>query len=115
MPVGGPSFSSVRKAREALKARANEILDGYLLLIKQAAAAGDFETAAKAYQHLLDRMPDEDGESILNVSVDKKQVEVAAGPVGPAVQIGIILGGTGLKLEAPKVQVIEIKKDDPTS
>ena len=99
--------SSVRKAREALKARANEILDLMLLNAKQAAASGDFETAHKAYQHLLDHVPDEDGERVFDISIDKtKQVE--ARPSGPAIQIiGIGLGGIN-RPQLPEASIIDV-------
>lgn len=112
MSVGGSSFSSVRKAKEALRARANEILDNYLAVIKQAAAAGDYETAVKGFQHLLDHMPDEDGERILDVSADKKQIESTKGNSGPTIQIGLQIGG--LKSLPPAIDIIEIRPDaDP--
>lgn len=90
--IGGPRLSAVRKARLALKERALEILEGYILVIKQAAAQGDFESAIKGYQHLMDHMPEEEGEKLLDISVDKpKQIEQRYG--GPQIQIGLAIGG----------------------
>lgn len=89
--VGGNYFSSVRKAREALRERAFELLDGYIAVIKQAAAAGDYETAAKGYQHLLEHMPPEDGMRMIELSVDKP-VQVERKP-GPSINIGFAIGG----------------------
>ena len=92
--------SSVRKAREALKTRANEILDLLIGNAKMASASGDFETAQKAYQFLLEHLPEDDGQRVIDISVDKpKQVE--AGPRGPAIQIGIAVAGTGRQLPEP--------------
>ena len=102
-----PIASSVRKAREALQARANEILDLMLLNAKQAAASGDFETAQKTYQYLLDHTPGEDGQRVVEISVDKpKQVE--ARPTGPAIQIiGIGLGGVN-RPQLEEANIIDI-------
>ena len=111
IPIGGPHFSSVRKAREALRERAFELLDGYIAVIKQAAAAGDYETAAKGYQHLLEHMPDEDGTRMIDMGIDKpKQIEAYS---GPAVQIGIQLGGIAPKALPPPitVDVIPVESD----
>lgn len=90
--IGGPAFSSVRKAREALKERAHELLEAYISTIKMAAAAGDYETAVKGYQHLLEHMPDEDGIKLIESSVDKPKPG-ADGPKGPTIQIGVQIGG----------------------
>lgn len=112
MAVGGNSFSSVRKAKEALRQRAHEILDGYLLVIKQAAAAGDFETAVKGYQHLLDHMPDEDGERILDVSMDKKQADSGKAYQGPLIQIGVAIAPLPKKALAAPLGVIDATAED---
>lgn len=95
MPVGGPYFPSVRKAKAALRERAFELLDGYIAIIKQAAAQGDFETAAKGYQYLLEHMPEEEGERMLDISIDRpKQAEQKS---GHTIQIGFQLGGIPYK------------------
>lgn len=110
MSVGGPHFSAVKKAREALKAKANDILDGYLVAIKLAVSAGDYESALKGYQHLLDHMPEEDGERLIDISVDKpKQVDQKQ---GTNIQIGFALGGipTAKELPAP-VEVTDVKPE----
>jgi hypothetical protein len=114
MATGGNYFSSVKKAREALKQRAHEILDGYLATIKQAAASGDYESAIKGYQHIMDHMPAEDGERLIDISVDKVPLDVK-GNGGPQVQIGIAIGGLNgqqqLPSPTPEVIVIEPSKD----
>jgi hypothetical protein len=108
-PIGGRVFSTVKKARLALKAQAN---DSYALLvniIKQAAASGDFETAAKYTAWLLEHTPDEDGERLLDISIDKpQQVERAA---GPQIQIGFALGGVP-QTQAKALPVIDVTTDD---
>ena len=106
-PVGGPHFSSVRKAREALRARAEELLEGYINTIKMAVAAGDYETATKAYQYLLEHMPDEDGTRLIDQSIDKPKVE--AGSKGPSHYIGIAIGGIPQKHLPPAVDAIDVE------
>ena len=110
-PVGGPAFSSVRKARAALKERANQILDSYLLLAKQAAAQGDFETSEKVLRFLMEHMPEEEGERIVDISIDKPK---DSGPkqLGPAINIGVQIGGLNKAKELPAVEVITIEAVD---
>lgn len=93
-PVGGPSFPSVRKAREALKANAYENYEQLKKIIAMAAAAGDFETAAKYAWTLIEHTPKEDGESIIDESASKPKV-VERGNGGPVIQIGVKVGGIG--------------------
>lgn len=92
MPIGGPHFSSVKKARALLRERAEELLNSYINVLKRAADDKDYETAAKGYQHLLEHMPAEDGERLIDISIDKPK-QIDARPQGPAIQIGIALGG----------------------
>lgn len=106
MPIGGPAFSSVRKAREALKERAHELLNKYISGLDMALARGDFETFQKGYQYLLDHMPEEEGIHIVDVSVDKKQIEGSKNN-GPSIQIGVSIGGIK-PAELPAVEVIEL-------
>lgn len=95
------SLGAVRKAREALRGKAMELLLEYQTMIKQAVAAGEWEAALKAQQWLIDHVPAEDGERIFDSSVDKSQKQVDAGPKAPVVQIGIKLGG--LDLDAKQI------------
>ncbi len=113
MPVGGPAFSSVRKAREALKERAHELLDLQISIIKAALAEGDFETAAKANQFLIEHVPDEDGERMIDSSPDKKQIDSAGSSKGPSITIGVAIGGLGQKqLDTPVIDVVNVRPDD---
>lgn len=122
MPIGGPAFSTVRKAREAIKARAHELLDLQIAIIKAALAEGDYETAAKANQFLMEHIPAEDGERMLETSVDKvnKDEQVYKGPM---VNIGFQLGGIPATqplieqttLPEPAIDVVPVKKEDQTS
>lgn len=114
MPEGGPAFSSVRKARAALKEKALETYMLMLQIIKQAAAAGDYETAAKYTAWLIDHTPDEDGERIVAESIDKKESGGGqSGPSGPTIQIGLQIGGVAPKqLPSPKIIDVEPESGD---
>mgnify|MGYP001608876886 CR=1 FL=1 len=110
-----PAPPSVRRARAALLARADELLEDYLRLLKQAAAAGDYEFALKGYQHLLERLPAEDGVRLLDVSVDK--IQISPQQLGPTVQIGIQLGGLArpaAALPEPSIDITSIPEPEPS-
>lgn len=95
-------FSKVKVARELLREKSEEILREYLDIVQQAKVAGDYETAAKSMQWLIEHMPaDEDGGRMVDQSIDKRQ-EVNQKPTGPAIQIGIAVGGVGKQLALPK-------------
>jgi hypothetical protein len=117
MPVGGNSFSAVRKARAALKERAQEFIDLQMRIIKESLSAGDYETAAKANQFMLEHIPADEGERVLDISVDKpKQVE--SGPKGPSIQIGVAIGGITPTKALPEVIDVTaeaIPEPDPSS
>lgn len=112
MPIGGPSFSSVRKAREAIRERAKELIDLQITIIKAALTNGDFETAAKANQFLLEHTTDEDDTPLLAPSVDKAKIE-STGTKGPSIHIGgIIIGGLGegaKSLPEPSIEAQVVK------
>lgn len=96
-------FSKVKVARELLKERAAELLEEYLDVVRRAKESGDLETAAKSLQWLLEHMPADEGERIVERSVDKQADVQKQGPVGPAIRIGIAVGGLGQKaLPMPK-------------
>lgn len=106
-------FTKVRIARELLKQKAEEIFLEYMNVISCARDAGDYETAAKHLQWLIDHMPsDDEGGRMIEQSVDKKQEVIDRGPIGPNIQIGIKVGGSGddRKLSAATVEVIDVKK-----
>ena len=106
-PIGGPHFSSVRRARAAIRERAFELLSDYITVLKQAASAGDYETAVKGYQHLLEHMPDEDGEKMIDISIDKpKQVDKGS---GPSIQIGFQLGGLPTQPQLQESTFIDVE------
>lgn len=103
-------FPKVKEAREALAAKALELFDNYMNMIKEAQAAGDYEVANEGYQFLMSHMPkDEDGQTLLEPSVDAKK-ELAKGSAGPTIQIGIALGSKPKEL--PQAHVIEVDPDN---
>lgn len=113
-------FSSVKRAREALKERSYEIFEAYMGLASQAAAKGDFETAETILWKLLDHGPtDEDGIRLLTASASKPVSTKDQGQIGPAIQIGIALGGIGTPKELPSATVIDVSpindNNDPHS
>src|SRR3990167_9225146 len=107
IPLGDGRFPSVRKAREALKEKAFELQELYILIIRQAAAAGDFETAAKSLQWLLDHTPDEEGQRLIEPSVDKPSHTEQR--TGPSISIGHITLGGLPKAPEPIPVTIDVK------
>jgi hypothetical protein len=94
-------FPKVQAAREILRERAMEILEAYLATIAEARAAGDFEVATKCLQFLMEHMPEEEGVRLLDISVDRPREVESKG--GPAINIGIALGGMNQPKELPAV------------
>lgn len=84
-------FPKVRQAREALREKALDILETYIDTIKAAQAAGDYDVATKSLQWLMEHMPQEQEDRMLDVSIDKH------GPADkravPAINIGFQIGG----------------------
>ena len=95
--VGGSYFSSVKKARAALKEKALATYEKLNKIIDMAAAAGDFETAAKYTWMLIEHTPEDDGETVIAGSAAKpKQIE--GGYSGPVINIGVKVGGANKDL-----------------
>lgn len=107
VPIGGNYFSSVKKAREALKHRANETYEKLLKIIDMAAAAGDFETAAKYAWMLLEHTPKDEGQTVIDHSAAKAPAQIDTGPRGPVIQIGVKVGGAGDTKALPAPIVID--------
>jgi hypothetical protein len=107
-------FPKVKEARDAARARALEILEGFVDTIKLAVAAGDYEAAMKSYQWLLEHMPEDEGTRVIDSSVDnKKQSE---GPVGPQINIGFRISGVPIPEPAQIAaapEVIEASVSEP--
>lgn len=82
---------AVKKARQALKEHSEEIYQEFRAAIKLAIAHGKYAEGLAAYQWLIDHIPAEDGERVVDSSVDK-QKQVESGNQGPIIQIGVNLG-----------------------
>jgi hypothetical protein len=105
-------FTKVKVARELLRQQADEILKLYMDNAKLAMARGDYETAQKALQWLIEHMPAEvDGTRLVDSGIDK-QPSGQQGNTGPTIQIGIQVGGVPAKpLDAPKKPVAAIEAE----
>lgn len=112
---GSPSgprtyFSKVKQAREAIKERAIELVELQFQIIVEAIAKGQLEVAAKANQFLLEHAAeDEEGNRILDMSIDKPKV--IEGYQGPSIQIGLNLGGMNQPKALPKVTEVPIEPE----
>jgi hypothetical protein len=104
-------FSSVAIAREVLRERADELINEFIDVAKQAKAAGDYEAAYKALQWLIDHIPaDESGARVVEHSSDKVPQTQESQSKTPNINIGIALGGIHEKpKQLPKATVIESK------
>lgn len=109
-------FSKVRRAREALREKAEELVDLYMKNIENATVAGDAEVAGKAIQWALEHLADDDGTTVVSPGVDKpRPVEQVK---GPSIQIGFALGGLSTQLalpssEAVDAETVEEPSEDP--
>lgn len=110
--IKGP-LSKVKAAREVLKERALDLLNKYESIIDKAIEKGDFETAAEHVRWLLEHTGHEDGERIIDPSAAKVK-EVAQGPVGPQIHIGIALSGShqSKQLGSHIIEAEVIKKNE---
>lgn len=116
-PTGSKTqyFRKVKQAREALKEKALDILNEYLQVVADARAEGNHQLAADSLQWLMEHMPDDDGDTLLNPSVSRKQLPAAeATGTGPKIQIGIALGGVTPPKALPQVTVVESPNDEDT-
>lgn len=103
-------FPKVREAREALRERALALLDKYEIIIDSAIAKGDLEVAGEHVQWLLEHMPAEEGERVIDPSAAKPK-EVAAQNLGPQIQIGIALTSPKPKELPPSIIEAEVIKN----
>ena len=108
--VGGNYFPSVKKAREALKARAHETYEKLLKIIDMAAAAVDFETAGKYAWMLLEHTPKDEGETVMDESAAKPKL-TERGLGGPIIQIGVKVGGVREQESLPEAIIIDVKPE----
>jgi len=107
MTVKSPSraFPRVKEAREALREKALEILESYLETVKSAKAKGDDKLVLESLQWLMARIPEVDGQRMLDASVDAKN-QLPQGPTGPTINIGLAVGGI-------EPTTIEVSKVEP--
>lgn len=111
IPQARNTFSKVKEAREALRGRAESLLDQLELIIKDAHANGEFEIAIEGIKWLIEHMPpDEDGVTILSPSIDK--VKLGEKTSGPTINVGFALGGIVNSKALPPAKVIDIKPED---
>jgi hypothetical protein len=112
MPKGKKDyFPKVREAREALKEKALDLFEQYDNAIKVALANGEYDVALKHLQWLIEHMPAEDGERMVDASVNKEGGEVRA--IGPQINLGIMLGGVSQPGDGPKVIEVTPLKEIP--
>ena len=85
----------------------------YMENAKKAQDAGDYETAAKQLQWLLEHMPSDEGVKVIDQSVDKKVIAEGPKNTGPMIQIGIQMGGTKKPAELPvaRAEVIDVSTE----
>lgn len=99
-------FPKVKEAREALRAKALELYELQVAIIREALVTGKVDVAAAANQWLIEHMPEEEGVRMIDASIDKpKQIE---GQAGPQINIGFALGGMNAPKELPSVNVIDV-------
>ena len=111
--LGDSYFSSVKKARAALKERAFSTYEKLLKIIDIAAASGDFETAAKYTWMLIEHTAPEEGETVIAGSA-AKPIALDSGPKGPVIQIGVKIGGTDhVAKQLPEIITVDIEQNDP--
>ena len=71
---------------------------------------GKAEVANDAFQYLIEHMPKEDGQAIIDESAAKPKQIADDGPRGPVIQIGVKVGGTE-KPALPDSVVIDVKPE----
>lgn len=114
MTIGGNSFGTARAARELLRQRAEQIIKNYMEMAALAVAAGDYESAQKAYSDLAKHIPkDDDGSTAFDPDIDRKVIAESKHG-GPAIQIGVAIGGLNRALPEPTIEIVEITKTDGT-
>jgi hypothetical protein len=110
-PIKNPFFSKVREATEAIMERAMEVFELHMENARAAMANKDHETANKATSFLIEHMPNEDGVTMVDISVDKPK-QVDQNRIGPSINIGFKIGGIEKPKELPAVNVIDVEKED---
>ena len=90
--------------------RADEILEKYLKVIDLMVVAEQFEVANDAFQYLIEHMPKEGGQAIIDESAAKPKAISDDGPRGPVIQIGVKVGGSE-KPALPEAVTIDVKPE----
>lgn len=112
-PIKPKAFSTLKLARELLRQRATEFIDKYMQIVEEARVAGDYESAYRALQWLIDHVPaDADGERMVERSTDKDPSGGGnEGSGGPQISVGIMLGGlTPQVKQLPEAKVINVER-----
>lgn len=106
-------FGKAVMIREMLRDKAQTIIEEYMDVAARAKDAGDYETAQKALQWLIEHLPaDSDGVTFVDTSIDK-QKQIGDGKSStPQIQIGIQVGGINTPKQLPQVtsEVIDVEK-----
>lgn len=103
-------FPKVREAREAIREKALDWLLKYETIIDLAIAKGDLDVAAEHTRWVIEHMPNEEGDRMIDSSAAKPK-EVQGGPQGPTIQIGIALGTKPRELPPVTIDAEVIKNE----
>lgn len=108
-------FPKIKEAREALKAKALAMWQVYEKAVEKALEAGEYEVAIKAMQWAMEHAPDHEGVSMINRSIDSKEIDSKKAE-GPHIQIGIALVPKQLEpAKTVEAEVISVRDtQDPT-
>lgn len=104
-------FPKVTEARNFLRDKAKELLELQIKLIIEAAASGEYESATKANQWLIEHLPaGDDGVRVIDTSASKPKELGEGGKQGPTINVGIAFGGLQSQEEPKQVtgEVIDI-------
>ena len=108
--LGGAYFkSSVKKARQRLQERSDEIINKWLKALDMMIAAEAWDPVNDGFRFLVEHMPKEDGVGIIDESAAKPKM-VERGPGGPVIQIGVKVGGVSTQA-LPEAVVIDVNPE----
>jgi hypothetical protein len=103
---GARAFSRLAAVREFLQDQAQDLIDEYRNLAREAVAQGKPDVAEKVLWNLIDSMPKEDGVGLVDSPSSKPPKELTSGPTTPSIQIGVILGGHHQQQQLPPHQEV---------
>lgn len=103
-------FPKVKEARELLRERSLDLYLKYEHIIDMAIEKGELDVAAEHVKWLIEHMPAQDGERMIDSSAAKpKEIQ---GQLGPSIQIGIALGPAKVReLPPPTIDAEVIKSE----